>query len=131
MAKDTPTTHSARKPPGRGAYPETLWVECPLTDHDKEHLRAEEFSAQEIIEGITALVSSGYKLSISFDERSDAVGAYLTAPKQGSSNRVVCLSARAPFLEAALAVLLYKHYTKLKEDWGGKAEEKAVRDSWG
>lgn len=126
-----PTRPNTAKSKASPTFPPTEWVSCELTEDEKKYLKSQEVSDSELLENVAAVLAAGFKVSISFDERSDCVGAYLTAPRGRNEAVTHCLSARAPFLQAALHVLLYKHFTKLKEDWGAAAKETGKRDQWG
>lgn len=124
---------SAKKAPSRstGAYPETIWVAADLSDEEREGLKRRSVPIEDTIKALAGLIEQGFKISISYDERSDCVGAYLTAPKAASKGRTICLSARAPTLEKALLVLLFKHFEKLHEEWEGYLGEGGQRPQWG
>lgn len=110
---------------------QTLWVACDLNDADKEVLKKKPYNANEMMGGLSALVDAHYRITISFDEKADCVGAYLTAPREKASDPVKCLSARGHTLDQALISLLYKHFEKLQEDWGGVTKGGALIDPWG
>ena len=112
-------------------FPPTAWVKAELSESEKADLKGREISEAELVDSLEGIIAAGYKISISYDERSDCVGAYLTAPKELFPGRTVCLSARAPSVGYAITVLLYKHFEKLKEDWRGGLEDTKERDAWG
>lgn len=126
-----PTQGNTAKSKARPTFPQTEWVSCELTEDEKNNLKSQEVSDAECVEALADIVAAGFKISISYDERSDCVGAYLTSPDKGPGGVTVCLSARAPLLSQALSVLFYKHYTKLGGDWGKAGKEGRKKDQWG
>lgn len=126
-----PTRSRAGKSAAGPSFPETRWVKCDLSPDEKDDLKKREVSVTAVIASLADVIGEGFKISVSYDERSDCVGAYLTAPKESGLGGAVCLSARAPTLETALAVLLYKHFEVLREDWSSADSEGGARDKWG
>jgi len=112
-------------------FPPTQWVVCELPTPVKDRLKKEKVNEPAVFKSLDNLVESGYKFSLSRDERADCVGCYLTAPRNDGSTSVRCLSARAPTVAAAIMVLLYKHYEMLQEDWSGSLKENGLIDPWG
>jgi len=121
---------ASRAKPKESSF-ETLWVACDLNDQDKAALKARKLNYNEMMGGISALIDAHFRITISFDERADCVGAYLTAPKEKATEKTRCLSARGHTLDHALQALLYKHYEKLGEDWSGSVKENGLVDPWG
>lgn len=123
----------ASKSPSKSTngYPQTQWVMCDLPKEVKERLKSEKVNVASVFKSLGNLVEQGYKVSISRDDRADCVGAYLTAPRNGSGDPVKCLSARGPSIDACLMVLLYKHYEILQEDWSGAIRQDGLIDPWG
>jgi hypothetical protein len=126
-----PTGSKGEKSKAHPTFPITEWVSCELTDDEKANLKGREVSDAECMEALADIIGQGFKLSVSYDSRSDCVGVYLTSPEKGPGGVTVCLSARAPLLGQALSVLFYKHYTKLGGDWGTAGKEGRVKDQWG
>lgn len=126
-----PTRAKTGKSTARQSYPETIWVSCELSQGEKDDLRARGVLEKELLQSLDALISEGFKVSVSYDSRSDCVGCYATAPKDAYPGRTVCLSARAPRLAQAVAVLLYKHFEVLREDWTEHLGAAAQKDQWG
>jgi len=106
------------------------FVPCELSDDERTYCKANLLSFEEAFTQIDDLVADGYKLSFSYDERSDCASAFLTATSKQRTNGGQALSARGPHTQAALTVLLYKHFTKLKEHWADN-KKAAAKDNWG
>lgn len=70
------------------------------------------------------LVSSGYKVSVSIDEKNHSAIAALTDKRPESAFENNCITARAPDWRLALALVHWKHNVHAGEDWsafGGSA----------
>lgn len=126
-----PTSTTPKKSQSGRGFPETAWVKCDLSDEQKNFLKGQEVSDAELMEGMAALAGEGYKISLSYDQRSDCIGVYITSPEKARNGALQCLSARAPSMAQAVAVLLYKHYTLLAGDWGTAAGIEGSKDKWG
>lgn len=122
----------SKKPTVTGkSFNPSRWVACELSSSDKKHLKAVEISLETIMAGLGRLIDDGYRLSMGYETKNDAVGVYLTAPKDPALEYTMCLSARGPTLERALVVLNYKHFEMLKEDWSGHVDKSGAIDPWG
>jgi len=108
-----------------------MWVSADLSDDERADLKGRNINILELVDAVSAVVEEGFKLSVSWDERSDCAGVYLTAPKDRYGSLATCLSARAPSVVQALAVLFYKHFEKLGEDWSSGLKGEGKRDQWG
>lgn len=126
-----PTRTSQKRSGQSRNFPDTLWVKCELKESDKDDLQRRAVDAPELLSALGGIIEQGFKISISYDERSDCVGAYLTAPKEMFAGRVVCLSARAPDMARAVLVLLYKHFEVLHEDWSQDLPTGGGKGQWG
>lgn len=126
-----PTRTSPAKSKAPTGFPQTRWVKCDLSEDQKNDLKQREISDTDTMGAVQGMLSEGFKVSISYDERSDCFGAYATAPKEAFGSGTVCLSARAPLLAQALSVLLYKHFEVLREDWRQAGSEESRKDKWG
>jgi len=126
-----PTPGKPGKSKAPSGFPPTTWVECDLTPEEKDDLKQRELSIEDTIQSLAGVIAEGFKVSFSYDDRGEFYGCYFTAPKDAFEGRTVCLSARAPSLEKALSVLLYKHFEKLKGDWQSEGAMRGKKDSWG
>lgn len=115
----------------KNQWGETDWVVCPLSDEQKAGLKNQKVDPDRLFKSLEGLVAEGFKFTMSWDERSQCFGCYLTAPKGPNDRATRCLSARAPEAAASIMVLMFKHFTLLGEDWGAVSDGRAVRDSWG
>lgn len=113
------------------SFAPTVWVRCDLDEGEKKHLKANAMPADQLVRAICGLVDDGYKVSVSKDVKNDCVGAFLTAPKEMYDGQNVVLSSRGPDGDAALRVLLYKHFEVLQADWGKRIQKDGTLDPWG
>lgn len=106
------------------------FVSCELSDSEKADIRGNLLDPEKILEVMSELAADYYKVTVSYDQRSDCVSAFLTALPSQRTNGGKALSARGPSAQGALTVLFYKHFTKLKESWSANAKA-ASKDTWG
>ena len=94
------------------------FVSCELTVEDKKALREGAMTYEDAWEGLLDIIPEGYKLSISWDEKNDTFTASLTAGAGTGGNAGWCLTGRGASFDGAIISLGYKHFTKLRRDWG-------------
>lgn len=115
---------------GKKEFVPSKFVRSELTDQEKEHVKAQNYVWDDIPEHLVALVEGGYKISLTNDKNSNAFAVWLTPSDANNPNHGFTLSARGPTLLAAIAVAIYKHYTKFDGIWP-KDDNVVVRDQWG
>ena len=86
------------------------FVSLRLSDADKAHLAEQAPSADDIVSSIVRCAEEGYKVSLSYVERSDSYVASLTTPINPDNGRKAALSGFGPTPDSALMCLFYKHY---------------------
>lgn len=106
------------------------FINCELTDAERDKCKNNLIEPSEIMETLSDLAGNGYKVTISYDNRSDCVSAFLTGTAGQRTNKSLALSSRAPDAQGALTVLFYKHFEKLKENWVDN-ESQAKKSAWG
>ena len=128
-AKSTPPTPAQSKTTSGGSSGGLpVFVNCDLSDEEREYCKAHVLSFAELGERIENLVTDCYRLSFTYDTNSDCFLCTLTGSAGNTTNSGLALSARAPSIDGALTVLFYKHFERLKEDWkahasGGKKQQ--------
>lgn len=105
------------------------FVNCELDTDDKEAIKSNIMKAVAAADVVAKLVENGYRVSFSWDERSDAVSVIITGVSETCPNKGWALSARAPSFLGAVTALWYKHMNKLGEDWP-KGESANKREGW-
>lgn len=75
---------------------------------------------------ISQLVDEGYKFSIAVDKYGGGVQAFITPCGDGTLNWGWTLTARAPGLIEAVALIAWKHYTLFEQVWPKDAAPRAI-----
>jgi len=97
---------------------EFRFVEGYLDSDDQQWLADNVDSAAECILGMVADISEGYKLSVSWDKRTDMYLATLTCSLDGAADKGKILTSRGSTPTFALFALYYRHYHKFRAGWG-------------
>ena len=79
---------------------------------------------------IAQFIEEGYKFSASHDSYGGGTQCFVTPSSSENINFGFTLSARAPNLLSAVAVLCWKHYTLFGKDWP-KGEVSQKGQGWG
>jgi hypothetical protein len=116
-----------KKPVG-GEY--APFVSCELNDDEKSFVRDHLLTGAKVLEMLSNFVENGYRTSLTYDLRNDAVSIIVTGVGDGCPNKGLALSGRGPTVQGACTVLAYKHSEKLHEVWPKPSGEKK-RDTWG
>lgn len=93
------------------------FIQCELTDKQKQTLKAQEMSLQEIEDTLVKLIQEGYKVSYSWDNYNHCYQAFLSTSDQESEHLGWILAGRGSLPSKSLKQLFYKHYAILKEQW--------------
>lgn len=86
----------------------TRWVNYRLSDDDKELLRREPLTMDQVMQEFATRVYGGYRLSVAYDDYSSAMQVSLVCVDKDSPDGGIGVSARHPDLDWALRSLLYK-----------------------
>lgn len=84
------------------------WVNMPLADGDKEHILDLATDVAALLSDFSSLVFRGYRLSITWDDYSNALQASLVCADPESQNAGYGVSARHPDMDTVLATLWFK-----------------------
>lgn len=106
------------------------FVRGELSDQEKEHVKAQKYEWEDIVEHISSLVEDDYKLTIARDAFNSSYACWITPQNPGNPNHGFILSGRGPSALAAFAVAFYKHFTKFDGLWP-KPDQPRERDPWG
>lgn len=93
------------------------WANIHIDDEHKEEIAAWEISPLEVLNVFSALVFDGYRLSVTYDEYSEALQVSLVCANPEDGNYECGLSARHPDIDVALRTLLYKHRLTADSGW--------------
>lgn len=106
------------------------FVRCELNEQQKEHVKSQKYTWDDVLENIVSLVEEGYKVSFGEDAFNDCYACWLTAPAKDNPNSGHILQGRGPDVVSACAVCLYKHFTVFDGIWP-KDDFIPKRDAWG
>lgn len=115
-----------KKPAGVEYAP---FTSCELNDDEKSFVREHLLTGAKTLELFSNLVENGYRISLTYDARNDAVSIIVTGVGDSCPNKGMALSGRGPTVQGACTVLGYKYTEKLPEVWPKPDARK--RDSWG
>lgn len=93
------------------------FMDIPLTSTDKENCLSWDAEGASLEEQLEFWVRGGYKLSISWNEKTQSLILAATGQEKAGSNAGYTLSAHAKDLAKASHVLLYKHMVMAEGDW--------------
>ena len=106
------------------------FVECNLDKAAKEATKTYIADTDRLWGVFEQFLLDGYAVKLSYDARSDAIGAYSTHSDPKHPSYPYCLTARAPDVMSAIGVLLYKHYVMLDASWQNHAQREFTPDQW-
>lgn len=106
------------------------FIKARLTDVQLEAAKAAADNYSDVGEIVSQMIDEGYKFSASHDGWGGGVQVFMTTGDSESVNFRYTLSARAPTLIAAVAVLCYKHYTLFSQNWP-KDDDGNKGPNWG
>lgn len=120
---------ATKKEPGgdKGYAP---FVSCELNDDEREYVKAHLLTGVKILELLSGLVEEGYRTSLAYDMRNDAVSIIVTGVGDSCPNKDLAMSGRGPTVQGAVSVFAYKHIEKLHGEWP-RVGPNRKRDAWG
>jgi|SRR5215831_4567322 len=127
MAKQSQSASTGRQSSTNQVFE---FVNYDLTESDKTLLRKANPSAEQVLGGIASLAKEGYKVSISWDSRSDCVQAFLIGAAKACPNYGFILTARAAGAHKALASLFWKHSSVFDGVWHDRVDLSSHDDSY-
>lgn len=116
MSKNTRGTGNRGAEP-RDKYSPPQFVKRRLSDKELEAAKAAADNYSDVGEIVSQMIDESYKFSASHDTWGGGVQVFMTPSDPDSPNMGMTLSARAPNLISAVAVLCYKHYTLFAQMW--------------
>lgn len=106
-AEDTKSRGRA-KPKTEAEFRPFRWCNVSLSADMKEEIRQQEFDAVRIMEWLEALVNDRYKVTISYDEKSDSFMVVVVGKQEGAPDFNTGVSSRHNLLTVALLATRYK-----------------------
>ncbi len=116
-------SNSGSQSPSQAQPGKMQFVNYDLTREDKETLKKASPTWEELSAAIDSLLSQGYKISLSYDDYSDCLQAFLIGASKECVNVGFILTARASTSYKVVASLLYKHVTVYKGVWHDRVLE--------
>jgi ribulose bisphosphate carboxylase small subunit len=113
------------KAASNGAF--TEFVNCRLDQEFEESAAALSGDTEEMLEGVLALLETGYKMSVSYQFERRSFTVAWTCRNEESVNAGKTLTSFGGTLKDALAAALVKHYDQLKQDWSTAATPERTR----
>lgn len=107
------------------------FINLALSEVDKERLDSLDIDTEFPFTGIGALVSSGYKVSFSYDDRNQSAICSLTDNRPQSAFFKHILTGRGATAAHAWASLCYKHFYVAQEQWENIAKVDIHKSLWG
>ena len=106
------------------------WCNVSLSVEMKEELKSVPFDSERVFEWLALFVESGYKVSISRDEKSDCFLVVASGRNEGAPDFNVGVSSRHPSLEMALLTTRYKFEVLFMGGYIPTESMDARRDVW-
>lgn len=99
---------SRAKPKVTPEFKPFQWCNVSLSVEMKEEIKAQEFDSVRMFEWLEALVSDHYKVTVSYDEKSDCYMVVVVGKQEGAPDFNVGVSSRHSDLSVALLATRYK-----------------------
>lgn len=84
------------------------WCNVSLSPEMKDEIKAQEFDATRMMEWLESLVNDHYKVTLSYDEKSDCFMVVVVGKREGAPDFNVGVSSRHSFFSVALLATRYK-----------------------
>jgi len=97
------------------------FIQYRLNEQEMEQAKNAAETYSELGEIVAQFIEEGYKFSASHDNYGGGTQCFITPIGKDQPNSGYTLSARAPTLIAAVAVLCWKHYTLFGQEWPREA----------
>jgi len=90
-----------------------------------------EANGPEVFNWLIDILPSGLKLGMMWDGENQCYVASLNGKGVSSQQKRYTLTARAQLFDEAFALLCYKHYILLEQDWGNWKPSNKRKQDWG
>ena len=110
-------TNGKQAKKAKPAPPQFRFINYSLTNADREWLAVADLSTEFPWSSLVEEVETGYKFSLSYDEKSSSYLASLTDRMSGGPHQNTCLTGRGSTPERAFCSLMYRHRVLAQSDW--------------
>ena len=93
------------------------FVQYELSTEQQVACKAASISMDDMSSYLQRYMEAGYKLSVRYDERTEAIAAWLIAPDEGDQNAGLILSGRGSSAMKAVKQLLWKDAECVHGEW--------------
>lgn len=118
------------QPPANNRFGQTEFVDIPVVEQDWTDVQKVYGSSDILVDAVTDLLNSGYRVGLSFNGNNDAFICSVTCRQDGDVNNGLTFNAFAETWFEALQLAVYKHYVKSRKIWR-KPGEKPNRPKFG
>lgn len=126
--RENPTAAAAGQSAPKPAPINYRFVEGYLDEVDRKWLEDNMDSAADCVLELVSQISEGYKLSVSYDRKSERFLASLACSDNGSADFGKILTSRGASPLAATFALWYRHYRKFQFGWGETQRNNSLFD---
>lgn len=108
------------------------YIDVRMSGDEKELFIAWwEANVSEVFNWLIDILPTGLKLGMMWDGENQCYVASLNGKGVSSQEKRYTLTARAGTFDEAFAVLCYKHYILLEQDWGNWKPSNKRKQDWG
>lgn len=114
------------------ARKDTAWkgfANIPFNAEARAQYEADEATENVVYQRLEDLISTGYRVTFSYDKSNDAYQCSLTCQNEKDANAGLTLTSRGPSWWDALRVATFKHFVLASGKW--PTSEKTLGDKWG
>lgn len=90
------------------AEPKFSWCNVSLSERDKDTIKSQSFDAVRVFEFIERMVLDGYKITTSYDQKSDSILVVVVGRDESRSDYNIGVSSRHTTAEVAWLTTIYK-----------------------
>lgn len=121
MADKTKFASSKQKPKA-ARFNDAKFVNYELNVDEKRSCKQWLPSLEEYDDALLKFVDQGYRVSVKFDNYTEAYSAFGQSFDAGNINAGLILTGRGSTPAKAIKQMLYKHFLVFDQEWGGWAE---------
>lgn len=104
------------------------WVDVSLTTAQAADMKKVLHSADIIMDGLLKILESGYKMTLSWDARSNSYAAYIIPKDPKGDNGGKILSTRSASPLSAIRGAIFRHYYVFDGHWGDRVSREIDED---